>query len=245
MSRWLPATVDISIPPVVTGHILPRPSVILSVSPSGGLSGDTCFQAAELIQRMNNVVWHATCISRDCSKKDSQSDERSVNFIDRSAKTAEGDRRRSFRRGSGERRFFGQRCSLNHGAARNGYRKRTRVRVACGVTIRPRGVGIFSSHGHFGRSVVGKFLPVVHEPVREDRLRRGPFFSGPGLPAALTTFSVGFERMSADADRTVRATRLHSAVVTRAAFLSGTPAGVSGGWRRRTRPDPRTRLRTV
>lgn len=246
MSRRLPATVDISIPPVVTGHILPRPPVILSVSPSGGLSGDTCFQAAESIQRMKNGVWHATCISRKCSKKDSQSDEGSVNFLHRSAKTAEGDRRRSFRRGSGERRFFGQRCGLNHGAARNGYRKRTRVRVACGVTIRPRGVGIFSSHGHFGRSVVGRFLPpVVHEPVREDCLRRGPFFSGPGLPTALTTFSVGFERMSADADRTVRATRLHSAVVTRAAFLSETPAGVSGGWRRRTRPDPRTRLRTV
>jgi len=247
--RIPPAAVNISLPPVVTGRILPRPLVIFSVRPFRGLRGDTRFSAADSISQATVVLWHATCISRERRKKHSQSDDGSVNFVDRSAKTVAGDCGRSFRRGgTGGKPFqvFVRGCGSNHGAARNGYRKRTRVRVACGVTIRPRGVGILSSHGHFGRSVVGRlFFPVVHEPVREDLLRRGHLTSGPGFPAALTTSSVGFERMSAHADRTVRATRPHSAVVTRAAFVPDTPAGVSGGWNRRTRPDPRTRLRTV
>jgi hypothetical protein len=247
--RIPPGTVDISLPPVVIGRILPRPPVIFSVRPSRGLRGNARFSAATSIRQAATVVWHARCTFRGGRKKHSQSDDGSVNFVDRSAKMAVGDCGSSFRRGSTGRKpsqVFVRVCGSNHGAARNGYRKRTRVRVACGVTIRPRGVGILSSHGHFGRSVVARsFFPVVHEPVREDLLRRGHLTSGPGFPAALTTLSVGFERMSADADRTVWATRPHSAVVTRAAFIPDTPAGVSGGWDRRTRPDPRTRLRTV
>jgi hypothetical protein len=242
----LSAAVDISHPPVVTGHILPRPPVIFSADPTGRSRDDSGFHAAESIRLTRRGVWHTTCFSMGSSKKNSQSDDESVNFVDRSAKTAAGDRGRAFRRSSGDRMVFGRDWCSNHGVARNGYRKRTRVRVACGVTIRPRGVGILSSHGQFGRLVVGRFLPlVVPEPVREELLRRRHLTSGPGLPAALTTRSVGFVRMSADADRTVRATRLNSAVVTRAASPPGTSAGVSGGWRRRTRPDPRTRLRTV
>ena len=171
----------------------------------------------------------------------------SVNSGDRSAKSVPDIRSRWMRRGGVEQGGSWRRCGWNHGAARNGYRKRTRVRVACGVTIRPRGVGTFSSHGHFGRSVDGSFLPsVVYLPVREEPLRRGHLSRGPGLPAAaLTVSTVGFVRMSALADSTSWATRLRRAVVTRATSTPAHPAGLSGGWTRRTRPDRRMRLQQV
>ena len=133
----------------------------------------------------------------------------------------------------------------NQGASRNGHRKRTRVREACGGAIRPRGVGIHSSHGHFGRSVVGLgSLPlVVLQPARGQQDRRRRLSRGTGLPAAaLTPFPVRFVRMSAPADRTAQATRPRSPVVNRATSMPGTPAGTSGGWLRRTRPGPCTRL---
>jgi hypothetical protein len=150
-------------------------------------------------------------------------------------------------RGVGGTARSGRRRGRDLGAARDGYRKRTRVRVACGGAIRPRGVGTHASHGHFGRSVVGSrcFPPVV---LRSER-RREPcvrhLSRGPGLPAAaLTTFRhFGFVRLSALADRTVRATRLAGPVVNRAASLPAPTVGSSRGWRRRTRPGPRTRLR--
>jgi hypothetical protein len=64
------------------------------------------------------------------------------------------------------------------------------------------------------------------------------------LPAALThTHHVGFVRMPAPAGRTVQATRLCSPVVTRATSFPEPSVGTSRGWRRRTRPGPRTRLR--
>ncbi len=240
-------TVEISHPPAVTGLILPRSSVIFSANPLPGISPECGFSAVTPADSLAVTVRHATCFSLGVSKNHSQSAPGSVNFGDRSAKTATGNRGRAFWRGGVGRTLSGGRCGWNHGAARNGYRKRTRVRVACGVTIRPRGVGIFSSHGHFGRSVVGGFLfAIVLEPVREESLRRGLLSSGAGVPAAaLTTSFVGFVRMPAQAGRTVQATRRHSAVVNRATSVPEPSVGMSGGWRRRTRPDPRMRLRPV
>lgn len=194
---------------------------------------------------------HATCMTPVFLEKDSHSLHESVDFSHRGAKVVRGLQKRlttgARSRWLADRRTAARQAGWNHGAARNGNRKRTRVRVACGVTIRPRGVGTFSSHGHFGRSVDGSFLPsVVYLPVREEPLRRGHLSRGPGLPAAaLTVSTVGFVRMSALADSTSWATRLRRAVVTRATSTPAHPAGLSGGWTRRTRPDRRMRLQQV
>jgi hypothetical protein len=192
-------------------------------------------------------VRHATCIAGKALKKSSQSATGSVNSGGRSAKAAPGFRCRAMRRCDAWPGSACRRRGWNHGAARNGYRKRTRVRVACGVTIRPRGVGTLSSHGHFGRSVDGSFPPpVVFLPVREEPLRLGHLSSGSRLPAAaLTTSFVGFVRMSALADSMSWATRPRRDVVTRATSAPAHPVGLSGGWARRTRPDRRTRLQQV
>ena len=215
--------------------------------PAPWLPRDTVNQPSVQSCRRISGFRHGTCIVGEMLKKSSQSSLGSVNSGDRSAKSVPDIRGRWMRRGGVEQGGTWRRCGWNHGAARNGYRKRTRVRVACGVTIRPRGVGTLSSHGHFGRSVDGSFLPpVVLLPVREDLLRRGHLSRGPGLPAAtLTGSTVGFVRMSALADSMSWATRLRRAVVTRATSVPAHPAGLSGGWTRRTRPDPRTRLLQV
>lgn len=243
----LAATVETSVPPASTGQIVPRPPVISSETPASGSNTDLGLQAARRIPSPAMRVRHATCFGIQALKKHSHSVSGSVNSAHRSAKATAGDRDSSFRRGSDGRKVPVRRCGWNHGAAGNGYRKRTRVRVACGVTIRSRGVGIPSSHGHFGRLVGGWFLFfVVPEPVREEPLRRRHLSRGPGLPAAALTLSpVGFERLSAVADRPARATRPSSAVVSRATFAPAPTGGLSTGWRRRTRPDPRTRLRPV
>lgn len=239
--------VEISSPPAPTSQIVPRPPVNSSVTPFRASCMGVRLPAARLILSPARPVRHATCFLRAVSKKHSHAVSGSVNSAHRSAKPDAGHRTPAFRRGSGSRDFPVSRCGRNHGAAGNGYRKRTRVRVACGVTIRPRGVGIPSSHGHFGRLVGGWFLSlVVPEPVREEPLRRRHLARGPGLPAAALTVSpVGFVRMSAVADRTARATRPRSAVVNRAAFAPAPTGGSSTSWRRRTTPDPRMRLRPV
>ena len=143
---------------------------------------------------------------------------------------------------------FPERCSWKLSAARNGHRKRTRVRVACGGVIRPHGVGTLSSHGHFGRSVGSQssFGPVVLQPAG-DAIGRGRRPSrGSGLPAAaLTCPAVGFVRMPEDSGTTAVATRPGSPVVTRAASIPDHLAGSSGGGMRRTRSAPRTRLRAA
>ena len=240
-------TVEISCLPVATGHILPRPPVTSLVFPMPGMR---C-RAEKWHPTMNPSVEdgfrHGRCLVQELLEKYSRLVRRSVNSAHRSAKTAQGNRGLFFQRGGGNRIWFGSHRGLNHGAARNGYRKRTRVRVACGVTIRPCGVGILSSHGHIGRSVGGWFGSfVVLQPHSEALLRREHLSSGPGLPtAALTGSHVGFVRMSAPADSIERATRHLSAVVNRAASVPAQPVGMSGGWTRRTRPDPRMRLRTV
>lgn len=231
--------------PAPTTSILPRPSSMTPVQFSPGIGCDPPFPRVSPQSGANEGVRHETCFARKVLKKSSQCVAGSVNSGHRSAKSVSPAGNRSERRGGVEREWSCRLRGWNHGAARNGYRKRTRVRVACGVTIRPRGVGTLSSHGHFGRSVDGSFLlPVVLLPVREGSLRRGHLSRGPGLPAAtLTVPPVGFVRMSAlAADSMSWATRPRRAVVNRATSAPAQPAGLSGGWARRTRPDPRTRL---
>ena len=234
-------------PPAATGLPLPRPSVIFSEILPTGIRARLDILATRTADPRTAAIRHTTCFCFEASKNHSQSLAESVNSGNRTAKMVMGNRGLSFRRGSVDRACSGRCCCWNHGAARNGYRKRTRVRVACGVTIRPCGVGILSSHGHIGRSVGGWFGSfVVLQPHSEALLRREHLSSGPGLPtAALTGSYVGFVRMSAPADSIERATRHLSAVVNRAASVPAQPVGMSGGWTRRTRPDPRMRLRTV
>lgn len=230
-------------PPAATEDILPRSSL----HPAVGIPSVAVKSRIRPEFLLGDRPRHATCIDDQSLEKGSQSATRSVNSGRRSAKESFAPRKLWTRRCiAGAERSAG-RCGWNHGATGPGYRKRTRVRVACGVTIRPRGVGTLSSHGHFGRSVDGSFLhPVVLLPVREDLLRRGHFSRGAGLPAAtLTGLTVGLVRMSALADSMSWATRLRHAVVTRATSAPAQPAGLSGGWTRRTRPDPRTRLLQV
>jgi hypothetical protein len=232
-------------PARATAHILSHPSVISAVIPSVGFCSEAAFSAARADQAALRCVRHGTCFVSSRCRDRSQTRAGSVNSDGRSAKTVAGDRGGSWWRCGADRTGSVRQRGWNHGAAGYGYRKRTRVRVACGGAIRPRGVGILLSHGHFGRLVVGRFLsPVVPKPTREGSLRRGHPSRGPGLPAAaLTTSPVGFVRMSASADRAARATRPSSAVVTRAAPVPAPSVGMSGGWRERTRPGSRMRLR--
>jgi hypothetical protein len=233
------------LPARATAHILSHPPVISAVIPSMGFRSEAAFSAACAGLAERSCVRHATCFVPSMCADRSQTGVGSVNSDGRSAKSAAGDRGGSSWRGGADRTGSVRQRGWNHGAAGYGYRKRTRVRVACGGAIRPRGVGILLSHGHFGRLVVGRFLsPVVLEPTREGSLRWGHLSRGPRLPAAaLTTSPVGFVRMSASADRAARATRPSSAVVTRAAPVPAPSVGMSGGWRERTRPGPRMRLR--
>jgi len=190
---------------------------------------------------------HTTCCEIVTAEKVSRSRRQSVNFPVTFAKSHFPRDVRWLRTDGVERAPHARHHRWNQGAAGYGCRKRTHVREACGDTIRPGGVGIHCSHGHSGRSV-GRFrlLPSVVQrlPGGHPSLR-SPLSRGPGLLAALTTRDVGFVRMPAPAGRTALATRRRSPVVTRAASRPAHPVGTSGGWQRRTRPDPRTRLRTV
>lgn len=180
---------------------------------------------------------HAECIWCQVAKKVSLSAHGSVNFSPAAAKSNSRERGRRT-----------QWCGSIHGAAGNGHRKRTRVRVACGDAIRSCGVGILSSHGHCGRSIVRReSLPhVVFKPAGRHSCRGGHPPRGSRLPAAaLTPPDVGSARMSALADRIASATRRRIPTVTRAASLPGTSAGMSGGWWRRTIPDSCTRLQGI
>lgn len=264
--RWTSCPPHQSPSPSLEGHGLRFPPVsdcrnfrtldlIVPLSPSTppvilspGTRRDPLFSRLEPRSVAELRFRHGTCKVRVTVEKSSQWMVGSVNSVHRSAKSVPRAGDRSKRRCGVEQARSWWRRGWNHGAARNGYRKRTRVRVACGVTIRPRGVGTLSSHGHFGRSVDGAFLsPVVCPPLREEHLRRGHFSSSPGLPAAaLTLHPVGFVRMPAQGAGSISwATRPRRAVVNRATSAPAQPAGLSGGWARRTRPDPRTRLQRV
>jgi hypothetical protein len=192
---------------------------------------------------------HATCMWIGVVEKVSGPPAGRVDFIHRTVRTAASDRGQTAVRGVGDA-SSGRQRRWNLGAVRNGHRKRTRVRVACGDAIRPRGVGTHSSHGHLGRSVVGSRFslpPVVLSSERRREPRGRHLARGPGLPAATLTPSppVGFVRMPAPAGRTASATRRRSPAVNRVTFLPAPTVGLSRGCRRRTRPDPRTRLRSV
>jgi len=147
-----------------------------------------------------------------------------------------------------ERDSSDQRPGSIHRAWRNGHRKRTRVRVACGDAIRPPGVGALPSHGHFGRSIVRRESPPhvvrfsVLEPGGEPSCHRGHLSSGPRLPAAALTHPlIGPPRVSAPADGAVPATRRRGPSDTRAPSSPSLIAGSSGTSRRRTHDGPGTR----
>lgn len=210
-------------------------------------------RAGFLARRSNGADFrrfrHAECLPSACMEKDSHPVSGRVDFSYRPAKHAAFDRGwPTGRRGRGIAMSDHGR-GWDQGAARDGYRKRTRVRVACGGAIRPRGVGTHASHGHFGRSVVGSsfFPPVVLRSERRRQpcgrhLARGSRLSA----AALTTpRHPGLMWTSAPADRIAQATRPGSPVVNRATSVPAPTVGTSRGWRRRTRPDPRKRLRPV
>lgn len=68
----------------------------------------------------------------------------------------------------------------------------------------PSQQGIFSTHGHSGRFLVGCRFPVVSSPDCEALFPQGHFFRGSGAGAALTTLVV--HPMSAPVKRSGRAT---------------------------------------
>ena len=197
---------------------------------------------------------HATCMTPVFLEKDSHSLHESVDFSHRGAKVVRG-LQKSLTTGArsrwlADRRTAARQAGWNHGAARNGNRKRTRVRVACGGGIRPRGLGHQPIHGHFGLSVVGRetFSPVVHMPACELRVRQRHFSCGPGLLAALTprdtavAWTSAHERRPAD-HQAVWATRPAGCTVIRAAsVLTCLPERPAAG-RGAHNPSPRTRLR--
>lgn len=194
-----------------------------------------------------SVPWHATCMDGPFGsgrlKKSSQSRIKSVNFLSGPAKPVSVQRERIARTDDAKGSI--------HGAGRHGHRKRTHVRAACGDARRPAGVGNHSTHGHFGRFVVGRFVSpgiftphVVLQPAREALLRRRRLSSGPRLPAALTATTVNSVLTPAHANRASRATRPRSPEAIRAASVPLVPSGMSCGRERRTKPSPRTRLRS-
>ena len=195
---------------------------------------------------------HATCMPPVFLEKDSHSLHESVDFSKRRVTVVQGNQKSpAIRpRSTAARCITGQQSGWNHGAARNGNRKRTRVRVACGGGIRPRGLGHQPIHGPFGLSVVGRetFSPVVHQPACELRVRQRHFSRGPGLLAALTSRdlclarSSAYERPSAHR-QTVWATRPAGCTVIRAASVLTCPPERPAAGRGAHQPSPRTRLR--
>jgi len=232
--------------PATVGHREVPPAFMITARGCAPRAG---FPARRTKTAVFQRLRHATCLWVCGVEKDSQPVVRGVNFLQRVRRSISSDRGGPSARGFGGFAMSDRRRSRDQGAARNGYRKRTRVRVACGGAIRPRGVGTHSSHGHFGRSVVGSrfFPPVV---LRSDR-RRQPagrrLSRRPGLPAAALTAHLrpGFMRPSAPAARIVQATRPDNSVVHRATSAPAPTVGSSRGWRRRTRPDRHMRLRQV
>jgi hypothetical protein len=196
-------------------------------------------------------VRHATCMTPVFLEKDSHSWHESVDFFNRAMVVADMHSSRAARsRWTDARHTAVRQSGWNHGAARNGNRKRTRVRVACGGGIRPRGLGHQPIHGHFGLSVVGRetLFPVVHQPACERCVRQRHLSRGPGLLAALTPRDIVFARTSASErpsalHQTGWATRPVGCTVTRAAtLLQSFPERPVAG-RGAHHPSPRTRLR--
>lgn len=206
--------------------------------------------------RCGRLIWtrdrHATCMTPVFLEKDSHSLHESVDFCRRHATVVQGKQKSlaAGARRTANRCTTGRRSGWNHSAVRNGNRKRTRVRVACGGGIRPRGLGHQPIHGHFGLSVVGResFSPVVHLPACELRVRQRHFSRGPGLLAALTARTTSVARLSAFErqpahHQTVWATRPAGCTVIRAASVLKDPPERPAAGRKAHQPSLRTRLR--
>ena len=217
-------------------------------SAAGEARGTTIHESGWL----RSVDRHATCMRPVFLEKNSHSTIESVDFFASQGRAmfvvqyGGIDRpRRSAGRLHVVRSTDGDSCR-NRSAARNGNRKRTRVRVACGGDIRPRGLGHQPIHGHLGLSVVGResFPPVVHLPACECRVRQRHFSRGPGLLAALTARDTSVVWMSAREHQAIRATRPDGLAIRRAASLrQGPPERPAAGGSAHP-PSPRTRLRT-
>jgi hypothetical protein len=201
-----------------------------------------------------SVPWHETCMDSPSGsgrlKKSSHSRLESVNFFGGRAKSFSLRRELLARSVDVTDEGTGSDSGSIHGAGRHGHRKRTHVRAACGDARRLAGVGNHSTHGHFGRFVVGRFVSpgifnsrVVLQPACEAMLRQGRLSSGSRLPAALTTSVVSSVCTPALSNRAFWATRPTSPEAIRAASVPSAPAGMSCGRERRTQPSPRTRLR--
>ena len=195
---------------------------------------------------------HATCMPSVFLEKDSHFFHESVNFFQHRATAVQGNQKSLTTRSRllAARRTTEPQSGWNHGAARNGNRKRTRVRVACGGGIRPRGLGHQPIHGQFGLSVVGREIlsPIVHQPGCELRVRQRHLSRGPGLLAALmprdtaVAWTSAYERRPAD-HQAVWATRPAGCTVIGAASVLTCPPERPAAGRGAHHPSPRTRLR--
>ena len=212
------------------------------------------FAADRGVRSKSIRIRHATCSPSYFLEKDSHSWQESVDFSNRRATIVLGERRKvvclSGWNLSGWNLSGWNLSGRNHSAARNGNRKRTRVRVACGGSIRPPGLGHQPIHGHNGLSVVSRDFhpPVVHRPACEFCIRQRRFSRGTGLLAALTSRHAWLARLSAFKQQTahqqaVGTTRSSGFNVIRAASvlicLPERPAAGRGAHQ----PSPRTRLR--
>ena len=193
-------------------------------------------------------VRHETCILPNFRKNLSHSGSEGVDFSHRRATTVDRpDLPASICHHSRSvSRHHVVRCvGWNQGALKNGNRKRTRVRVACGGGSRLRSLGHQPIHGHLGLSVVGRelFSPVVLSPDCEPRVRQRHFSRGPGLLAALMSRDTAVTRTSAHEHPAVEATRPDGFAVTRAASVPQCLPERPEAGRGAHHPSPRTRLR--
>ena len=246
-----------SAPPVVTSSIM--------IVPAGSRIQDVSAGGSQMIGRMVGIgglsaARHGSCVAAVFLEKDSHSPRESLNFflcrtrVVRERATLGSDFVLQGVRGRKVARTTG----WNQGAARSGNRKRTRVRVACGGSIRPRGLGRQPIHGHLGLSVVGGEIssPVVLQPACELRVRQRHFSRGPGLLAALKR---GFRSVACGACVSARsaprtaageqwaagATRPGGCNVIRAASLPTCPPERPAAGRGAQPTGPRTRLRNA
>ena len=191
------------------------------------------FSAGRTVVKNSLADRHETCLPLIFLEEDSHSRRESVEFQNHRAK-AVADRQTisvTERRWPAVRVDAGRQAGWIHGAARNGNRKRTRVRVACGGGIRPPGLGRQPIYGHYGRSVVDREFhsPVVLLPACEANLRQRRISCGPGLLAALTPRDSLFARMSPyehHEQRTAWATRPVGSTVTSAVSILKFPRNV-------------------
>jgi len=208
---------------------------IPSMSRSGCRQQLRGFRAPDAVS--SNVIRsrHENCIPFIFLENDSQSQKESVDSYSVNVKSRENS-------GALTSQIFV--CDLllgwNHGAARNAHRKRTCVRVACGGVQRSHGEGNNSSHGPFGRFLVGResIPPVVLQPACKDILCQRHFSRGPRLLAALTTVCVRVTCISGSIQKAFWATRPLSLAVTGGAFFQKKLSGLSADWKRYTQPHP-------